>query len=266
MKKVKWGEKKYYSSLDENSFMHTKIKKEIPIPNDYKYIPRNIFVRCAQFLFYYLIAVPVCRIYPRIACSVKVKGKENIKKIRGGAILVGNHSHVLDCMFASTFVALPKRNYFIANKEAVEVVGGRFFTKALGALPLPDEIKGLANLSNAVDTLLKKGNCVTVYPEAAIWPYSTFLRPFPSACFHYAVQSDVPVVPFAVTYRYAKRRPMKKKPKVNITILEPIYADKTLSVANRKKDLAERTTQAIKNVVESDDNVSFVEYVQKETE
>lgn len=263
MKKVIWGEKRYYSSLKENSFMHTKLGKHVAIPNDYKYIPRSFFVRAVHFLFYYLIAVPVCWLCAKIACSIKVKGRKNLKKINGGAVLIGNHSHPLDCMFASVFAAFPKRNYFVANKEAVEVAGGRFFTKALGALPLPDELKGLANLSDAVNALLRKGNCVTIYPEAAIWPYSTFLRPFPAACFRYAIQADVPVVPFAVTYRYARRRPLRKKPKVTMTILPPIYANKALAPAEQKKDLCARTETALKQIVESEDNVTFVQYLPK---
>ncbi len=263
MKKVTWGEKKYYSDLTENSFMHTRIGKEKKIPNDYKYVPKSKLVKCLRFLFYYIVAVPVCWIYAKLTCSVKVKGKKNIKKLKGGAVLIGNHSHPLDCMFASVFVAAPKRNYIIANKEAVEVVGGRYFTKALGALPLPDNMKGLANLSDAVTTLLKQGNNVTIFPEAAIWPYSTFLRPFPSANFHYAAVANVPIVPFAVTYRYAKHRPLRKKPKVNVTISEPIYADKTLALPAQKKDLATRTFNAVNQIV-SRDNVSFVEYVKKD--
>lgn len=261
MKKIVWGEKRYYSSLKDDTFMHTKVKKQTQITANYRYLPRSFFVRAMRFLFYYLIALPVCWIITKFKCGVKVKGKKNLRKIKGGALLIGNHCNTLDPMLATVNVAAPKRNYFVANKDAVQVVVGKYFTKALGALPLPDETRGLRNLSNAVVTLLKRGNTVTIYPEAAIWPYSTKLRPFTPASFHYAIKADVPVVPFAVTYRYAKHRPLKKKPKVNITILEPIYANKELDIVRQKKDLCERTEKAIKEVVESKDNVTFIEYL-----
>ena len=260
--KLNWGEKRYYSSLKDDSFMHTKVLKKKNIKNNYRYLPRKLIVRGLRWVFYYFFAAPICFLITKINCGVKVKGRENLKKFKGGAILIGNHSHVLDCMLASVYVGFPRRNYFVSNKDAVQVAVGRYFTKALGVLPLPDEQKGLINLANAINILLKKGNTVTIYPEASIWPYSTFLRPLPPATFHYAVKSDVPVVPFAVTYRYAKFRPKAKKPKVNITILEPIYPNHELSIVERKQDLCNKTTQALKNVIETEDNVKLFEYVQ----
>ena len=169
-------------------------------------------------------------------------------------------------MHSLGYGCLAKENYIIANKEAVEVKVGRFFTKTLGALPLPDQPKGLANLSNAIGKILKKGRCVTIYPEATIWPYHTGLRPMPSASFHYAVKNDAPVVPFAVTYRYAKgKNYLYKKPKINVTILEPIYPDKTKSPLECKNDMAKRTEDALKRVIYTKDNVMLYDYVPYET-
>lgn len=262
MAKVKWGEKRYYTSYTDDSFMHTVVLKEKKIKADYRYLPRSFFVRFFQFLFYYLIALPILWIFGKIKFRVKVKGKKNLKKVKGGAILISNHSNVSDCIFASVFVAAPKRNYFICNKDAVQVVLGKYFTRALGALPLPDEPKGLKNLADAVDTLVKNGKTVTIYPEACIWPYYNKLRPMPSASFGYAVRSNVPIVPFAVTYSYRKgKNYLKKKPRVNVTILEPIYPDLSLSVAESKDDLRDRTTAALKAVIETEDNVEFIKYI-----
>lgn len=237
MKKVKWGKKRYYTDFKDDSFMKTIVLKEKKIKNDYKYIPKSFTIRLLRNLFYYLIAAPILWIFGKIKYRIKVVGKKNLKKVKGGAILIGNHSNAADGVFASVFVAFPKKNYFITNKDAVQVILGKYFTKALGALPLPDEPRGLVNLSNAVETLVKKGNYVTIYPEATIWPYYTKLRPLAPATFHYAIKSEVPVVPFAVTYRYAKgKNYLKKKPRVNITILEPIYPDKNLSGIEAKRD------------------------------
>lgn len=267
MGKIKWGTTRYYTSFKDDEFMHTKVLKEKKIGINYKYLPTNFLVQFFQFLFYYLIAIPVLWLVGKIKYGINVKGRKNIKKIKGGAILIGNHTHPMDCMIASVFVARPKRNYIISNKDAVQVAFGKYFTKALGALPLPDEQKGLANLSNAVDTLVKRGRTVTIYPEACIWHYCTFLRPLPSASFHYAVKSNVPVVPFAVTYRYAKgKNYLKKKPKINVTILEPIYPNLQLSPKEAKNDLAEKATVALKAVIETDDNKAYYKYVKIEKE
>jgi len=262
MAKIKWGEKKYYNGYKDDSFMNTIVLKEKKISNNYKYIPKSLMVKVWRFFLYYFIAAPVLFFIGKIKYGVKVKGRKNLKKIKGGAFIIGNHSHSMDCAFTSVFTAFPKRNYFIANKDAVQVVLGKYFTKSLGALPLPDDPKGLINLSNAVETLVKNGNFVTIYPEATIWPYHTRLRPLAPANFHYAVKTNKPIIPVAVTYRYAKgKNYLNKKPKVNVTICEPIYPKEGLNVIENKKYLAEQTSEVLKLIIESKDNVSLYEYV-----
>lgn len=262
MAKIKWGEKKYYNNFKDDSFMNTIVFKEKKIPNDYKYIPKSFIVKIWRFLLYYLIAVPILFFIGKIKYGVKVKGRKNLKKIKGGAFIIGNHSHPFDCAFTSVFTAFSKRNYFIANKDAVQVVFGKYFTKSLGALPLPDDQKGLLNLSKAVEMLVKNGNFVTIYPEATIWPYYTRLRPLDPANFHYAVKSNKPILPVAVTYRYSKgKNYLNKKPKVNITICEPIYPQVGVTPIENKKYLADKTTEVLKAVIERIDNVSLYEYL-----
>lgn len=263
-KKVVWGEKRYYTDWKDNSFMKTIVLREKKIKNNYRYIP-CWFVRFFQGLFYYVFALPILTIMLKVKYGVKVYGKKNMRKVKGGAILIGNHTHAMDGCFASVNVAFPKRNYIITKKDAVEVIFAKHFTKALGALPLPDEPKGLANLSKAIDFYLKHGKTVTIFPEACVWPYYNKLRPLAPANFHYAVKSNVPVVPFCVTYRYAKgKNYLNKKPKVNITILEPIYPDLSLSPTDAKNKLAQQTEEAMRKVIDKEDNVAFFEYVQKD--
>lgn len=262
-KKNIYGSKKYYTDFHDNRYVKTPMLYEKKVKNNYKYIPSR-FVRFFRALFYYLFAYPVLYILLKTKYGVKVYGKKNLKKVKG-AILIGNHSHAMDGCFASVMVAFPKHNYIITKRDAVSVIGAKHITKALGVLPLPNENRGLINLSEAIDYYLKKGNTVTIYPEACIWPYYNHLRPLPPANFHYAVKSNVPIVPFCVTYRYAKgKNYLSKKPKVNITILEPIYPDTSLTTSQAKLKLASETEQAMRKIIERADNVGLYEYIQEE--
>ncbi len=266
MKKVVWGEPRYYTDFRDNRFVKSIILKEKTIKNNYRYVP-NVFVRFFRDVFYYLIACPILQIMLRCKYGVKIKGRKNIWKLKGGAILIGNHTHTMDGCFASALVAFPKRNFIVTKKDAVEVIVAKHFTKALGAMPLPDNTKGLANLSNAIDFYLQKGKTVTIFPEACIWPYYNKLRPLPPANFHYAVKSNKPIVPFCVTYRFAKgKKKLSKKPKVNITILEPIYPDLSLGQVEAKNMLAKQTEEAMRKVIETPENVEFLHYVQEDSE
>lgn len=260
-KKNVYGKKMYYTDYKNNHFTKSIILREKKIKNNYKYVP-NIFVRFFRDLFYYVIAVPLVWLMLKFKFGVRVKGRKNLRKVKGGAVLIGNHTHAMDGCIASVAVAFPKRNYIITLKDAVEVVVAKHFTKALGAMPLPDNAKGLANLSNSVDFYLKRGNTVTIFPEACIWPYYTKLRPLAPANFHYAVKSNKPVVPFCITYRYAKgKNNLSKKPKINVTILEPIYPDTTVSQVEAKNKLAKQTEDAMRKVIETPDNIAFYDYV-----
>lgn len=262
-KKNIYGEKKYYSDYKDNRYVKTIMFKEEVIKNDYKYVP-NRFVRFFSGLFYYLFAYPILWIMLKIKYGVKVKGKSNLKGLKG-AVLIGNHTCVMDGCFASVFVAFPKRNYIITKKDAVSVVVAKHFTKALGVLPLPDQNRGLVNLSQAIDFYLNKGKTVSIFPEACIWPYYNKLRPLPPANFHYAVKSNKPVVPFCITYRYKKgKNYLAKKPNVNITILEPIYPDTTLTPSEAKLQLASETERVMRAVINRDDNVGLYQYIKEE--
>lgn len=265
-KELEWGKVRYYSSYNDD-FVTTPIAKEKEIKDNYNYLTRGVVFKFFGNLFYYIIAYPIIWLINKIKYGVKVKGKKNLKKIKGGYIIMGNHSCFFDQCFDSVMVAFPRKNYIVANKGVVEVPVARFLVKTLGALPLPDTPRGLANLNNAIGKIVKKGGCVTIYPEAHLWPYYTGVRSIPPASFHYAIKNDVPVVPVAVTYRYAKgKNYLKKKPKVNLTIMEPIYANKDLSSADCKKDMAKRTEDALRSVIETDDNVALYKYVYKPKE
>lgn len=257
-----YGKNKYYKTFKDNHFVNTIIGKEKKIKDNYNYIPRSFLIRGWYSFFYYFIAYPILFIMLKCKYGVKVYGRKNLKHVKG-AILIGNHSNIMDGCFASVMVSGLKHNYIVCNKDVVQVVIGKYFTKALGALPLPDSNRGLANLSQAVDEITKKGHYVTIFPEACIWPYYTKVRPMPVASFHYAIKSNVPVIPFAVTYRYAKgKRYLSKKPKVNITICEPIYPNLDLNIKERKEDLCLKTTNVLKSVIETDNNINLYNYIQ----
>lgn len=264
-KDLEWGKVRYYSSYSDDFFHNPKVRNK-KIKDNYRYIQRGLFLNFLRNVFYYIFAVPIIWMINKARYGVKVYGRKNLKKIKGGYIIIGNHSCVFDQCFASVMVAWPRRNYIVANKGVVEVPIARYLTRTLGALPLPDGPKGLINLSNAITKIVtKKKDVVTIYPEAHLWPYYTGLRPLPPASFHYAVKSDVPVVPVAVTYRYAKgKNYLKKRPRVNLTILEPIYANKELSPIECKADMAKRTEDALRKVIETEDNVALFKYVYKD--
>ena len=84
--------------------------------------------------------------------------------------------------------------------------------------------------------MLKKGQAVHFYPEGVMIPYYNGLRGFRKGAFHYAVKSDVPVVPMVITYHKSTSM-LKIKPVAKIHILEPVFPDGGLSEKERIRTL-----------------------------
>ena len=127
-------------------------------------------------------------------------------------------------------------------------------TPYLGAIPTPSSIAAMRNFRNAVEKRILEGNCVTVYPEAHIWPYYTGIRNFPSASFNFPVDFDEPS--FSMTNTY-KRRRLFKKPRVISYIDGPFYPDKSIP----KRECAEDLRNRIYEKMKERSNLSDCEYI-----
>ena len=208
---------------------------DIKVDESYEFIPKNqAFIRFSHGLKAF--AVHALSVLTKLVFGLEVEGRENLEKVKGkGYITVCNHVNFLDCGMVA--VALKRSDIvFTTIKENFEIPLVRHIIKALGAIPIPCGIKAMQKFSEAVDTMLKKGQAVHFYPEGVMIPYYNGLRGFRKGAFHYAVKSDVPVVPMVITYHKSTSM-LKKKPVAKIHILEPVYPDSELSEKEQIKAL-----------------------------
>lgn len=85
------------------------------------------------------------------------------------------------------------------------------------------------------------GYCVGIFPEAHIWPYCNFIRPYKSTSFRYPAMWGKPVVSVCVTYQKNKGLlKWVKHPRRTIYVSEPFYADASMSVKEAQKYLHEK--------------------------
>lgn len=207
----------------------------IKVDETYEFIPANqAFIRFSNALKAF--AVHALSVLTKLVFGLEVEGRENLEKVKDkGYITVCNHVNFLDCGMVA--VALRRSDIvFTTIKENFEIPLVRHIIKALGAIPIPTGIKAMQKFSEAVDTMLKKGQAVHFYPEGVMIPYYNGLRGFRKGAFHYAVKSDVPVVPMVITYHKSTSM-LKKKPVAKIHILEPVFPDGGLSEKERIRTL-----------------------------
>lgn len=208
---------------------------EFNIDDNYEYIPKGILFSIFSNVLYYGIALPILSIFTKIVYGLRIEGKENIKKLKGGAVSISNHVLFLDC--AITGVAFGFKNiHYTTQENSFKIPVVRKLIKLLKAIPIPRSISNKKNFIREIDGALQKGDIVHFYPEASLWPYYTKLRKFKNGAFDFAVRNEVPVIPVLFTFRKTKgfRRILKKKPDITLKILSPMYPEKDENVEKFK--------------------------------
>lgn len=251
----------YYQDAVNDDFAGTNIKTQ-HLDENFKYIHQNIFWRIASFLVYYLVAIPVLFVTAKIALGVKVVNRRALKKVsKHGYFIYGNHTQIMDAFISQVLISRPKKTFIVANPDAVSIPGIRALVMMLGCLPLPSTIGGTRRFLEAVKYHIEKKRAIVIFPEAHIWPYATLIRPFSSASFRYPAVLGTPVVPIVTTY--AKRR-FSSKPRMIITIGEPLFPDIRLPLKDSMEDLRNKTYRIMCEGVARKDNVEYYRYVKAE--
>ena len=250
----------YYENELEDEFSEAKIDAK-HIGADYDY-DGGFKRRIGRGLFYYVIARPIGLIFLKLKYGHKVVGREKFKEAKGtGFFLYGNHTNPVADAFLPAILVRPKSAFVIVHPANVSIPVLGKVTPSLGAIPLPDEKEALKGFTKAIDKAIDKNACVGIYPEAHIWPYCTFIRPFKDASFRYPVKLDKPVYCFTNTY-HAKRN---GKPKMITYIEGPFYQNKEIPMKDRKKELRDRVYAAMAENAKKN-TAEFVKYVKKETD
>lgn len=224
---------KYTDELTDD-FAGTNIKTK-PTPPDYKYLHKNPLWHIAEFIAYRLIVLPLAFLLSWIHYGTRIKNKKVMKAAKGkGIFIYGNHALVTGDAFHPNMVSWPRKSYVLTNPDATSLPFLGNFVAMLGAMPLPEGVKGYRNFIAAIKHRIATKKAIVIYPEAHIWPYYTGIRPYKSDSFLYPVTMDAPV--FAMTTVFKKRR-VRTLPKCLVYIDGPFYPDKSIPVAEAREKL-----------------------------
>lgn len=232
--------------------MNQTIDKEIPedthvlnlwkpfksnVTKNYNYTKHNFIFKTFSNILYYLIAAPILFVLTKIIFDIKYEGKENLKNIKTGKITVCNHVNTLDCCLMG-LANLPKKTYFTSLESNFQIPVVRHLIRLLNTIPITTKPSCKKDFIEAVQNLLKNGNTIHFYPEGSLWPYYKKIRKFKTGAFDFAVQNNVPIVPFVICYRPPTgiRKIFKKKDCITLKILEPEFPNTLL---NKKESAIE---------------------------
>lgn len=193
---------------------------------------REIFLALA--LLNIFVALYTCKLLPdylfktlmqglfKLLYRVEIHGIENIEKAGPRAVIVGNHVSLLDPPLLAAF--LPGRPMFAVNSYVAEWVWVKPFLKLVDAFPLdptnPFSMKGLIRK-------VEEDRHVVIFPEGRLSETGALMKVYdgPGMIADKANAVILPVrldgvqhTPFA---RLKGKVPLRRFPKITITILEP---------------------------------------------
>ena len=249
------SEKRYYSSFTDD-FEQTK-EQDYKLPEDYKWIRTDIFSKFLSGLTYGL-AVILGGIYCKAVLHISFKGRKNLKSVKGGFFVYGNHTQPFGDVVIPAIGLLPKRIYTVVSPANYGIPFIGKILPFLGALPIADSLHGMKELNKAMETRLNKNHPIVIYPEAHVWEYYTGIRPFADTSFKFPVKFQKPAFAMTVTYRKGK---FFKRPVTEVYLDGPFYPSGN-TLKEKTADLHGKIySQMLKRSENS--NYSYIQYIEK---
>jgi len=227
------------------------------IDDRYPYQHRNPLWHLAAGLVYYVLLPPVAFVLAFVH-GVRVRGRRHLREA-GGCYLYGNHSNWFD-VFLPMILAFPRRASIVSGAAALSIPFVRHLVPMLGAIPLNTTPDGKAAFRTALDVAVRRGCPVAIFPEAHEWPFYNGIRPFSSHSFTYPVRTDVPVVPYVVTYR-RRWLSSRLKPHMTVTVGPAIPPSTWRDAPDPKQVVRDRVYDFMVTTVAEQGSFAWVEYV-----
>ena len=250
---------KYYNDIYNDEFSTAKIEA-IKIDENYKYIRKGPFRFLTHIFWYRIVACPLATIYLKLKFRHKIIGKEKLKKYKKDAyFMYGNHTQDIADALIPTMVNGYKDVYVIVHPNNVSMPFLGKITPSMGAIPLPDDLKASKNFFDCIKKRILQKKVIMIYPEAHIWPYCTFIRPFKDVSFRYPVEYDKPVFCFVNVYKKRKNG----KARIETHIEGPFFTDKELNSKEQRIKLRDEVFNAMDKLSKLND-IEVVRYVKGE--
>lgn len=248
-------EVRYYSSYTDD--FEESANQNYKLPDDYKWVRTDIVSKFLSGLIYGL-AVIFGGAYCKLFLHMKVKGRKNLKGMKGDFFIYGNHTQPVGDVFIPALCVLPKRIFTVVSTAnyGIPVIGK--ILPYLGALPIVDSLHGFKELNKAIEVRLKKNHPIVIYPEAHVWEYFTEIRPFPETSFKFPVKLNKPAFAMTVTYRKSK---VFKRPIMEVFLDGPFYPQ-----GDNSKEKTKNLHKQVMNVMKKrskNSNYTYIAYKQK---
>lgn len=257
---------RYYQNEQTDDFSGI-VRTPIPIDASYRYLHKSPVWHLAECLVYRVIMTPLAALWCRVKYRVRIVGKEKLRQSRKGktgCFLYGNHTLMDGDAFLPSVCAFPQKTAVVVSAENLSVPLTKPWIELCGAIPVPNAPSGARPFLNALKWHIRHGHAVTIYPEAHLWPYCTFIRSYPADSFRYPIRLHAPAFAMTVVHQ-APASPRRKHPNITVYLDGPFYADPTHLEREQAQELRDRIHAAMVERAKGS-NYEKYRYLKKETE
>ncbi len=233
--------------------------QDLHLPEDYVWIHQNPLYRFASCLTYGAGMI-FGAFYTGCVLHVSFKNREVLRECeKGGYFLFGNHTQPVGDAFTPGWGIFPKRLRTVCGPANLGIPLLGKLLPMMGALPIPEDLSGMKEFMKAVESRVTEGNVIVIYPEAHVWPYCTFVRPYKETAFQFPVLFKKPS--YCMTTTYQKRK-HGEKPRITVYFDGPFYPDPSLKRKEAQKKLHDEIYACMKKRSENS-TYEYVSYVKE---
>ena len=188
----------------------------------------------------------------------EVLGLDNLSNLDTGFIITCNHFNPYD-NFAlhevlKTYLKKTKKRFYKVIKEGNYSFKGLYgyFFRHCNTLPLSSNYNTMKNFNHAMDTILKRGDIVLIYPEQAMWWNYRKPRPHRVGASFYAAKNNVPIISYFITMEDGSKKDELGNPiqKYTVHILPLIYPDVSKTIKENEEEMTRKNYEAWVKVYE----------------
>lgn len=190
----------------------------------------------------------------------EIKGLENFQNLHSGAVITCNHFNPFDSFaiqLAYEAANQPDRLFYRVIREGNYTSFPGFYgflMRHCNTLPLSSSISTMKKFMMAVETLLKEGHFILVYPEQSMWWNYRKPKPLKKGAYVFAAKSDVPVLPCFIVMKDSDIMGEDGffVQEYTIHIGKPIYPDHDKPYLKRVADMMEKNAEIWKEIYEQE--------------
>ena len=189
--------------------------------------------------------------------DTEIVGIENIKSVKGGAIVTSNHFNPLDSTIIRKLATKTKRRrLFIVSQDTNFAASGflGFLLYNADTIPITQDPHYQKNaFIPLLKRLFKRKQWVLIYPEQEMWFNYRKPRPPKRGAYYFAAKCGVPVISCFTEMTELDERDNEQFKKVRyiLHVLPPIYPEKGLTVRENSLKMMERDYEQKERAYES---------------